>query len=173
MRPITLDFVRPRLVLSLPGAVLLILGLAAISALSWQLSSLDAERELLEGRLWRLQAPATPASDADTLALAAADKLTTQIRRPWVPLFQQLEQIKGKGVRLGQILPQAGDKASVQLGGEAEDAESLYAYLRQLRSEGGLREVYLLQQRWDAESETIRFVAQARWQAGADPEPTP
>ncbi len=153
--------------------MLLGLGLAAVGAASWRLSALDAEREALEGRLLRLQAPAAPVSEDDSAALAAADKLSAQIRRPWVQLFMQLEQIQAKGVRLGQILPQAGDKASVQLGGEADDAESLYAYLRQLRQEGGLHEVYLLEQHWDGEKEVLRFQVQARWQAGANPEVAP
>jgi hypothetical protein len=173
MRTVKLDFVARPQPFNPFGVLVLLAGLALVGYASWQSSRLDQEREQLEGRLLRLQQPAATASSDDTEALAAADKLTSQIRRPWVPMLQKLEQIESKGVRLDQILPQAGDKASVQLGGQADDAESLYAYLRQLRNEGGLQGVYLLQQHWDDETQTIRFIAQAQWRSGSEPGAAP
>ncbi|WP_335711227.1 hypothetical protein [Chitinimonas sp. JJ19] len=170
MARMQLDFVATRRHFSVFGLLLLTAGLACLLLASWRMSQTQQVQQQLEGQLWQLQAPpASPETDTEATALVAADRLARQFRRPWTMLFQRLEQINVPGVRLGQILPQAGDKASVQLGGEASDAESLYEYLRALRRQGGVTDVYLLQQHWDAESEALRFVVQARWDAGQEP----
>ncbi len=175
MAKIELDFIRRPGGVSWIGAPLLLAGLGLVVMATMRLAELDAQQERITGQMWKLQAPAetSPSSDAPE-ALAAADKLARQFRRPWGALFVRLEKIEVKGVRLSQILPQTGNNPGVQLGGEAENNTALYDYLRRLRQEGGLRDVHLIQQNTEENAKGIKFLAQARWSEGQiATEPTP
>ncbi|WP_154668061.1 hypothetical protein [Pseudoduganella violaceinigra] len=149
------------------GLAVLLAGLACALGASYMYSRADAERSMLEGQLWRLRAPPAPVPKGQAEALAAADRLALQFRRPWEQLFLTLEGTSMPGVRLTQILPQtAGARSQLQLAGEADRPEDMYEYLRRLSGSGELRDVHLMQQRWDEQAHIHQFQLAATWEQG-------
>ena len=164
MAAVHLDFVR-RDGSSLLGAAVLLAGLACALGANYAYTKADAERAQLEGQLWRLRTPPAAAPKGQAESFAAADRLALQFRRPWEQLFLALEAINLPGVRLTQILPQpAGGRSQLQLSGEADRAEDLYEYLRRLAASSELRDVHLVQQRWDEQSRVHQFQLIAGWE---------
>jgi hypothetical protein len=162
MRRVQLDFVRRVGHPVLGGAVLLI-GLASVLAGCYVFSRIEDERAKVEGQLWRSRAPAAPAVKGEAEALAAADRLSVQFRRPWEQLLLGLEGIDIPGLRLNQILPQVGPHSRIQLSGDADQSEALYQYMRQLSALRDLHDVYLVQQRWDDQGRVLQFQIMASW----------
>jgi hypothetical protein len=162
MRRVQLDFVR-RAGHPVLGAAVLVLGLSSTLGACYVFSVLDGQRGQLEGQLWRSRAPAAPSVKGEAEALAAADRLSVQFRRPWEQLLLGLEGIDVPGLRLNQILPQTGPNSRIQLSGDADQSEALYQYMRQLSALHDLRDVYLVQQRWDEQGRVLQFQIVASW----------
>lgn len=164
MAAVQLDFMR-RDGSTVLGVAVLLAGLACALGASYEYTRADAERAHLEGELWRLRAPPAPAPKGQAESFAAADRLALHFRRPWEQLFLALEAVSLPGVRLTQILPQpAGARSQLQLSGEAERAEDLYEYLRRIAASGELRDVHLVQQRWDEQARVHQFQLAAGWE---------
>ncbi|KQV59722.1 PilN domain-containing protein [Duganella sp. Root336D2] len=173
MAAVHLDFVRRDGSRAL-GVAVLLAGLAGALGASYAYTRADAERAQVEGQLWRLRAPPAPVPKGLAESFAAADRLALQFRRPWEQLFLALEAISLPGVRLTQILPQpAGAHSQLQLSGEADRAEDLYEYLRRLAASGELRDVHLVQQRWDEQSRISQFQLAASWEQAPRPKAAP
>lgn len=174
MRALSLDFYQDRRLQNLLGFALLALALALafglvsyysrLSNANMQLESIvdKAESKLQQGR----QPIERNASASNKDVIVYYNKIIQKLNLPWDDLFVILEEAKGENIALLGVEPNAKD-AKVKLTGEAKDFKSMFDYVRALREQPVLRNVYLLDHKIDDQNpdKPIRFTLEAAWVA--------
>jgi len=109
---------------------------------------------------------AAAVGDPQALAteLKHANAILLQLTLPWGELFASAEAVGTPDVALLSIESET-DKRRVKISGEAKNLESILDYLRYLKSQPALADVYLQShelQKQDAQ-QPVRFVVSAEW----------
>lgn len=163
------DVVKPR------RAGLILLGIslaaAAVCLLTMrQIQQASAEVEDDIARMQKLRWVAGGQSGGDRRDAVGAEETSAvraamiDLATPWETLFTGLESITTDAVRLVAVEPDARRQV-VRITAEADEAEEMLAYIRQLGQQPVLRDVYLRAQERVSESERqpLRFMVEAVW----------
>jgi len=174
MRALSLDFYEDKRLQNLLGFVLLALALALAAGMFWyysRLSSANAQLETIvdnvESKLQLGHQPVAGNMSGNTKdVIVYYNKIIQKLNLPWDDLFVILEEAKGENIALLGVEPNAKD-AKVKLTGEAKDFKSMFDYVRALRAQPVLKNVYLLDHKIDDQNpdKPIRFTLEAAWVA--------
>lgn len=172
MHALRLDFVRPSR-RSRSGGVLL-LAAAAVAAFSvafWR-AELQSDALALESGLAKLERHNTQSLTSVTMRvdesverdIHRANEIIDQIALPWDRLFHAVEGAAVDRVTLLGITPDA-KTGTVQVTAETADSEAMFDYVKRLKQQPELTNVYLLQHQREQHSATrpLRFVVTASW----------
>lgn len=174
MHRLDLDFhavARP----SVPGWILLVVGLGMVAALVVTHQALDNETardqarlQALETRLTQLAPSEAAGGDhAGDAALAAARQVLARAERPWGRLFDTLEAAQDQDLAVLSITPD-NVRGLVKIHAEARHLGAMLAYHQRLQADAGLRQVTLLDHELvpgGAEA-AVRFHIGASWGGG-------
>ncbi|MFM9836309.1 MAG: PilN domain-containing protein [Methylophilaceae bacterium] len=172
MRALRLDFSEDKRWQYLIGVALLALALALGAIVFWYYISLNNEKmqlesivEKAESKLNQERLPAIGNVTANTKdVIVYYNKVIQKLNLPWDNLFVILEKAKGENIALLGVEPNAKD-AKVKLTGEAKDFKAMFDYVRALREQPVLSNVYLLDHKIDDQNpdKPIRFTLEAAW----------
>lgn len=136
---VQLDFVSTRPRLTWPGALLLLLGVAATATATYEYHATSLKRSGLEYRiaaLARARAPIDTGADSDPRIAQSAEQAAQDLSTPWTLLLSELEQAskdsQGEVALLG-VEPDHG-KHSVRVSAEARTLELALHYVERLQS---------------------------------------
>lgn len=157
---------------SVPGWILLVVGLGLVAALVLRHQALDSETASDQDRLQALEtrlaqwAPLEAAGGgrSDDAALTAARKVLAAAERPWDSLFGTLEAADGEDMAVLSITPDNA-RGLVKVHAEARHLAAMLAYQQRLQAGAGLRQVTLLDHELvpgGAEG-AVRFHISAHW----------
>jgi Tfp pilus assembly protein PilN len=173
MRALSLDFRRDERASRWAGVALLLAAMAAAVASGdrylQQAEQLSAEQAKVRAAAAPAQKKhAAAATTGDPQALAAelkhANEILLQLTLPWGQLFASAEAVGTPDVALLSIESET-DKRRVKISGEAKNLEAILDYLRYLKSQPALVDVYLQShelQKQDTQ-QPVRFVVSAEW----------
>lgn len=171
MRAASLDLSRDRDRVPLWQWLLLAIGALSVFFVTLEFVQLRKATRALEQRLAEAQqrgpAPARArAPDAATLRdIEAANRIAARLTLPWEALFHEIEVAQTRDVALLAIQPNVA-RRSVQLDGEARNADATLEYIAALEAQPALANVSLLSHeiRQDDAEKPVRFSIQARWE---------
>lgn len=173
-------------VLAIAGALLLFDVSRHLVSAQDKLAMLERTRQLHRVELSAPLAGATPSGTRESLQptrvgtapgvavtpdrLARAEAIARRLVVPWESLFQAIEAIPSRGVRLLAILPDPGNRA-LTVSGEAKDYLAMLNYVNALAAPGALSEVHLVRHEMRAQDPrfTVSFELQASWASPAAP----
>jgi hypothetical protein len=172
MHALGLDFVRPARRPRSGGVLLLAAAaFAAFTVASWR-AELQSEALAIESRLAKLErhntqglTPVTTRVDESVEQdIRRANEIIDQIALPWDRLFHAVEGAAVGRVTLLGIAPDA-KTGTVQVIAETADSEAMFDYVKRLKQQPELANVYLLQHQREQHSATrpLRFVVTASW----------
>ena len=169
---ILLDFAAPRVRHTLPGMLILILGLAAVSMAGREYYSLSAQRAGLELKLAAALQKARPdpgRNARNARALDEAAGVAVTLGTPWTHLLADLELVTrdaGGRIALLAIEPDQ-DKQRVRVSGESKDLAEALDYLSRLQAAGTLKYPLLDSHEIvaDDKERPVRFTLTADWVA--------
>lgn len=97
-------------------------------------------------------------------SLARAEAVAKRLVVPWEALFQALEAVPARGVRLLAILPDPS-RRSLSVSGEAKDYLAMLNYVNALGGAGRLTEVHVVRHEMRAQDPrfTVSFELQGAW----------
>lgn len=170
MRAASLDLSRERDLVPWWQWLMLALGALSVVFVTFEFVQVRKATKILEQRLAEQQQrrPAsgrTPAPDAATLRdIEAANRVAARLTLPWEALFHEIEVSQTGDVALLAIEPNVA-RRSVQLDGEARNADATLEYIAALEAQPALANVSLLSHeiRQDDAEKPVRFSIQARW----------
>lgn len=170
MRAASLDLARDRDRVPLWQWLVLAIGALSVFFVALQFVQLRKATGALEQRLAEVQqhrlAPArAPTPDAATLRdIEAANRIAARLTLAWEALFHEIEAAQTNDVALLAIQPNVA-RHSVQLDGEARNADATLEYIAALEAQPALANVSLLSHeiRQDDAEKPVRFSIQARW----------
>lgn len=170
MRAASLDLSRERDRIPPWQWVALALGILAVLWVSIEYAQLSRSNRALEQRLadFQQQRPAAMRSatvDAATLReIEAANGIAARLTLPWEALFHEIEVAQTAEIALLAISPNVA-RRSVQLDGEARNADATLEYIAALEAQPALASVSLLSHeiRQEDAEKPVRFSIQARW----------
>jgi Tfp pilus assembly protein PilN len=172
MRALRLDFSEDRRMQNLLGFILLGLALILAITLFWYYTRLSNTNTQLESVVNQIESKLHHDSQPVNGNVAANakevivyyNKVIQKLNLPWDDLFVILEQAKGENIALLGVEPNAKD-SKVKLTGEAKDFKSMFDYVRALRAQPVLTNVYLLDHKIDDQNpdKPIRFTLEAAW----------
>lgn len=175
MRPLELDFARrPRIAPF--GWGLLAGGVALLLSSVWLGSELSARSEQLRQTVTaaelRLQGgPAQPGlvmgSAQQGAGMTELQRISSQMRRPWVELFSTLESLPLQDVALLSLRCDA-HKGQLRISAEARNLEAMLDFHRRLEDSEALSDVSLLNHEVIASQpeRPVLLNLQASWRAG-------
>jgi hypothetical protein len=168
--PVMLDFAGPRVRTTLTGIVLLIFGLAAVTAACVEYRAATTKRAGLELRLAAVLRR-QPHESVNTRASARlgeeAAGIARQLGTPWTAMLTDLEaasrDTKGQ-IAVLSVEPDY-DKHLVRINGESRDLPVALAYLQRLQASRSLRYPMLDSHDVVAEDKEhpVRFAMTAQW----------
>ncbi len=168
---IDLDYRNPLRPFPWAGAVLLVLGVAALAAAAMHYREAMARADYWEakaGQAARSTARPMPVSQREladmALEIRHANEVLGQITLPWDSLFNAVEWSAGKDIALLTIEPDA-EKHQVKIRGEAKTIDAMLGYVRHLSAQDAFSSVYLQShqvQRREREN-PVRFALVASW----------
>jgi hypothetical protein len=172
MRALRLDFSEDRRMQNLVGFALLGLVLILAASMLWYYTRLSNNNTQLESVVNQIESKLhqdrPPIGGNVTLntkdVIVYYNKVIQKLNLPWDDLFVILEEAKGENIALLGVEPNAKD-AKVKLTGEAKDFKSMFDYVRALRAQPVLNNVYLLDHKIDDQNpdKPIRFTLEAAW----------
>jgi hypothetical protein len=167
---VTLDFAGPRVRTTLPGVLLLLVGVGAVSATYLEYRSVEARKAGLELRLAasvRRSAP-DPATGARMRRLNEdAGKVVGELGTPWTAVLADLEaasQDSAGGISVLSVEPDH-DKHRIRINGESKDLGAALAYLGKLETSRSLSYPMLDSHEvvTDDKEHPVRFAMTAQW----------
>jgi hypothetical protein len=169
---ILLDFAGPRIRHTVPGTILLVCGLLALTAAGFEYRSLNTRRAGLELKLAAAlhQARPDPAKDAgNARAIDAAAGVATDLATPWTPMLADLELASRDSEGQVAILAIEPDpeKHHVRISGESKDLPQALSYLTRLQAANTLKYPMLDSHEVvaDDKEHPVRFTLTADWWA--------
>ena len=170
MRAASLDLSRERERIPPWQWVALALGALAVFLVSLEYAQLRKQSRALEQRLAEFQRdrPAPVRASAIDAALVreieAANRIAARLTLPWEALFHEIEAAQTAEIALLSIQPNVA-RRSVQLDGEARNADATLEYIAALEAQSALANVSLLSHeiRQEDAEKPVRFSIQARW----------
>lgn len=152
----------------------IVLLLAALALLAWQVPPWLAARQLLEERQQALidlqpsQRPAAKPSAAEQRRRAQIDAVAAHLAAPWEALLAVFESHSKRGVTLRRLEPDAAS-GQVRLIGEARTLTQMMDYVQALESDARLQQVLLQshEQSHESAGAPIEFALTAAWRARA------
>lgn len=167
---VRLDFAESRIRTTLPGALLLLVGVGAVTAAYLEYHAIEVHKAGLELRLaasTHRSAP-NPASDARARRLNEdAGRIVGELGTPWTAVLSDLEaaaQDSASGVSVLSVEPDH-DKRRVRINGESKDLGAALAYLGRLQSSHSLSYPMLDSHEVvaDDKDHPVRFAMTAQW----------
>ncbi|MDB6092372.1 MAG: uncharacterized protein JWN85_5156 [Gammaproteobacteria bacterium] len=166
---VRLDFAGPRVRTTLPGVLLLVMGVGATTLVCLDYRAIEAHKAGLELKLATSLRHSTrdPVSSARALRLTEdAGKVATELETPWTAVLSDLEvasQAEG-GISVLSIEPDH-DKRRVRINGESRDLAVALAYLGKLQTSRSLRYPMLDSHEVVADNKDhpVRFAMTAEW----------
>lgn len=170
MRAASLDLSRERDRVPVWQWLVLALGALSVLFVTIEFVQLRKATRMLEQELAQQQqrhpvAVRPPVPDAVTLRdIEAANRIAARLTLPWEALFHEIEAAQTSDVALLAIQPNVA-RRSVQLDGEARNANATLEYIAALEAQPALANVNLLSHeiRQDDAEKPVRFSIQARW----------
>ncbi|MDH4095769.1 MAG: PilN domain-containing protein [Betaproteobacteria bacterium] len=175
MRPLELDFQRPRRPSRAVQALLLVIAIAFAADVAWNYTQTrEASNELRE-RLAR--AAARPSADPALIKVASqpvsddeialARETIRRLSTPWDALFKGLESARISSVAIVSVAPDPAER-TVSIEGEAKNYLAALSFVANLREQRVLRRVYLAHHETGTDPQRpTRFTVTASW----DPRP--
>jgi hypothetical protein len=167
---VNLDYVGRRAPLTLASGLLLLLGLAAVTAAYLEYRHLEGRRAGLELKLDAAlrRAHRDPAVDLRALGLSAeAGRVAQELGTPWTTLLAELEAASRDSTGQVAVLSIEPDHAkhSVRITGESRDLPLALAYVQRLQSSTLLRFPMLESHevKTDDPQHPTRFAMLAEW----------
>ncbi len=167
---VRIDFVTPRVRGTLPGALLLLVGVGAVAAALLEYRAIEAHKAGLELRLAasaRHSAP-NPASDARMRRLNEdGGKIVGELGTPWTAVLSDLEAASrdsAGGISVLSVEPDH-DKRRVRINGESKDLGTALAYVGRLQTSRTLSYPMLDSHEVvaDDKDHPVRFAMTAQW----------
>jgi hypothetical protein len=151
MRPLELDFERPRRPSRATQAVLLAIALAFAGDVAW--NHLQTREELRSVRERLAQRPVQSSSERSLIKVAAqpvneeeyafARETIGHLSTPWNALFQALEAARIDSIAIVSVEPDPAAR-TVTVRGEAKNYLAALSFVANLREQRALRDVYLV-----------------------------
>ena len=167
---IGVDFVARRSRLTLLGAVLLLLGVGAATAVYLEYRTLESRRAGLELRLQAVTRSGhrDPAQEARSAGLTdEAGRVAGELGTPWTKLLAELEDASHDSEGQIALLSVEPDRSkhNVRITGESRDLPLVLAYVQRLQSSAMLRYPMLDTHdvKIDDPQRPIRFALTAEW----------
>ena len=169
---ILLDFAAPRIRHTLPGVLLLVFGLIAVTAAGLEYHSLTARRAGLELKLAAALQRARPDPARQVRSARAIDEaagVAAELGTPWTDLLADLERASRDSQGRVAILAIEPDqeKHRVRITGESKDLPRALAYLSRLQAASTLKFPMLDSHEVvaDDKEHPVRFTLTADWWA--------
>jgi hypothetical protein len=167
---VRLDFAAPRVRTTLPGVLLLVVGVGAVTATYLEYRAVEARKAGLELRLAASARHSTPdpASGARALRLNEdAGKIVGELGRPWTAVLSDLEvasRDSGGAISVLSVEPDP-DKRRVRIDGESKDLSAALVYLAKLQGSRTLSYPMLdsHEVKADDKDHPVRFAMTAQW----------
>jgi len=168
--PVMLDFAAPRVQITLPGVLLMVLGIGAAAAACLEYRAVEMRRAGLEVKLAvALQhTRRNPADGVRTLRLSEeAAKVAGELGTPWTAVLSDLEvasRDSAGSVSVLSIEPDA-EKHRVRINGESKDLSGALAYVGRLQGSRSLLYPMLDSHELvaDDKDHPVRFAMSAQW----------
>ncbi|AXS81043.1 hypothetical protein [Dechloromonas sp. HYN0024] len=171
--PFHLDFVRSRRPAGMPGIILLVAGIVALSGIvAYDLADLQPTQEALQQKVAESQQllnarhPEPPKGELARFESdrKEADKASMALNRPWKALLDTLESLADRPVALLTLEPDA-IKGEIALSAEARNLEAMSAYYRDIQRLDGFSEVVLRthQTNFQDPDKPVRFRITLKW----------
>lgn len=167
---VRLDFAAPRVRTTLPGVLLLLLGVGAVTAAYFEYRVVEGRKAGLELRLAALVRHVTPGagSDARTRRLSEdAEKVVGELGTPWTAVLSDLERASRDSAGAISVLSVEPDhdKRRVRIDGESKDLGAALAYIGKLQASRTLSDPMLDSHEVvsDDKDHPVRFAMTARW----------
>jgi Tfp pilus assembly protein PilN len=167
---VSLDFVAPRVRLTVAGIILLLLGSTALTAATFEYHALSTQRAGLELRLAASLRQATPDPNAaahNTRAIEEATGVAVELGAPWTALLADLELASrdSEGRIAVLAIEPDHDKHRVRISGESKNLSEALAYLSRLQTSGTLQFPMLDSHEVvaDDKEHPVRFTLTADW----------
>lgn len=165
---IEMDFVPRRSQISLPGLLMLAVGVASIwwAYTDHQNVSIASEMTVMSIARYQRNAP-TVSEQHKNIDFTEVDEATRQLQTPWSPLLKDLEKASlesGKDVALLEVAPDK-NKKNVRISGEARSLPHVLDYISRLQGAASLSSP-LLESHEILTSERerpVHFVVLANW----------
>ena len=141
-RPVRLDFVAPARQATVAGALLCVLGLAAVLTLGLAFERKLTERSQLDARLGAIAKPRHREPTPESLKIAAeAAAIERELNVPWTRLLSELEAASHDSTALVSLLHVEPDpiKQLVRITAEVHALPDALAYLKRLQKSAVLR----------------------------------
>lgn len=182
-RPLAIDFVKPRPAASVPGLLLLVAGVAAISMVTADYLDAQDEHERIAAQVTRLEqhhkTRQSRASLADSSRKREEDKSITakeqiakniidRLNQPWDSVLGEIESITDPAISLLDIHGDARTR-TLRITGEAREMADVVLYLNRLRdsSRFGLAWLSHHETVQDGAVRVIRFTLETVWEKPA------
>jgi len=167
---VRLDFAAPRVRTTLPGVLLLVVGIGAVTATYLEYRAVEARKAGLELRLAASVRHTTPdpASGARALRLNEdGGKIVGELGRPWTAVLSDLEvasRDSGGAISVLSVEPDP-DKRRVRIDGESKDLGAALVYLAKLQASRTLSYPMLdsHEVKADDKDHPVRFAMTAQW----------
>ena len=167
---VRLDFAAPRVRTTLPGVLLLVVGIGAVTATYLEYRAVEARKAGLELRLAASVHHSTPdpASGARALRLNEdGGKIVGELGRPWTAVLSDLEvasRDSGGAISVLSVEPDP-DKRRVRIDGESKDLGAALVYLAKLQASRTLSYPMLdsHEVKADDKDHPVRFAMTAQW----------
>lgn len=167
MKPVDLDFLNKRSVVTGAGWFLLLAGIALGAWVVGTYSQARLEQEKIKTRLARLhdyRAPGGESGKDMEPELRQAAAAIDQLSFPWNKLFKIVESSVDQDVALLSIEPDINGDV-VMLNAEARDWNAMLAYMKRLAAEKSFTDVHLVshQMQQADPQKPVRFVLSCSW----------
>jgi len=166
---ISVDFVSRRRRLTPVGAVLLALGVAAVSVTYLEYRSIAERRAGVELKMQTLnrRSQRDPAQEQRSAALTAeAGRVSEELATPWPNLLAELEAASHDSAEIALLSVEPDHtKHRLRITGESRDLPRVLAYVQRLQSSARLRYPMLESHdvRTDDPQHPVRFAMTADW----------
>lgn len=179
LRPLAIDFVRPRPIASLPGLLLLVAGVAAISIVTVDYLDAQDEHERIAAQVTRLEQQQKKRQSGASLAASSrkreedrsitakeqiAKSITDRLNQPWDSVLGEIESITDPAVSLLDIHGDARTR-TLRITGEAKEMADVVLYLNRLRDSSRFGPAWLSHHETvqDGAVKVIRFTLETVW----------
>jgi hypothetical protein len=167
---VRIDFAAPRIRTTLPGVLLLFVGVGAVTAAYLEYRVIEAHKAGLELRLAASAHHVAPNPESDARARRSNEdvgRIVGELGTPWTAVLSDLEsatQESAGGISVLSVEPDH-DKRRVRINGESKDLGAALAYLERLQKSRSLSYPMLDSHEVvaDDKEHPVRFAMTAQW----------